>query len=189
MDTYHGPFKRETRYWTGFLLLVRCALFLTFAFNALGNVSINLLTIISVTVGLMALAWLQNRLYKEIYNDILEAFFILNLCIFAAATYHIRETKERQDKLAYISVGITFVFFIFILLYHIFRRISKTKAWKMLPKQSSSDYKIREIIHGIKSKIKNNGQRDSVEDKRNNTKTTQAPLITVIELSEPMMDY
>ena len=57
MDTYHGPFKKEYRYWTGFLLLVRCALvlFLTFAFNALSNVSINLLTIISVTVGLMAL--------------------------------------------------------------------------------------------------------------------------------------
>ena len=106
MDTYHGPFKKEYRYWTGFLLLVRCALvlFLTFAFNALGNVSINLLTIISVTVGLMALAWLQNRLYKEIYNDILEACFILNLCIFAVATYHTRETirKDRTNLLTHL---------------------------------------------------------------------------------------
>ena len=183
MDTYHGPFKRESRYWTGFLLLARCAMFLTFAFNALGNVSINLLTIISVTVGIMALAWLKNRLYNEIHNDILEACFILNLCIFAAATYHIRETKERQDKLAYTSAGIAFVLFICILLYHIFRHISKTKAWKMLPTKCDYD-KIREIIHDLKSKAKSNGQRDGSD-----AEAPQTPMIpvTIVELDDPMM--
>ncbi len=176
IDTYHGPFKKESRYWTGFLLLVRCVLFLIFAFNTLGNASINLLTIISVTVGLMALAWLQNRLYKEMYNDTLEASFILNLCIFAAATYHIRETKERQDKLAYTSVGIAFVIFTCIVLYHIFRRIP-------LPKQGFDNYKdlTRGILHAIKGKFKRNG-RDSVQ----NDEIAQIPLVpvTVIELDE-----
>ena len=56
MDAYHAPYKKESRYWTGFLLLVRCALFLTFAFNILGNCSGNLLAIISVTAGLMIIA-------------------------------------------------------------------------------------------------------------------------------------
>ena len=60
MNAYHAPFKKETRYWTGFLLLVCCVLFLTFAFNGLGSASINLLTITSVTVSLTVLAWLQN---------------------------------------------------------------------------------------------------------------------------------
>ena len=171
MDTYHGPFKKESRYWTGFLLLVRCIMFLIFAFNTLGNATINLLTIISVSVGLMALAWLQTRLYVEIYNDILEASFILNLCIFAAATYHVRETKERQDKLAYTSVGIAFVIFVCIVLYHIFRRTS-------LFKRDFSKYKElpREIFHSMKSKL---------NFKRNN-ETVQRPLVpvTIIELDE-----
>ena len=170
MDTYHGPFKKESRYWTGFLLLVRCILFLIFAFNTLGNATINLLTIISVCVGLMALAWLQNRLYMEIYNDVLEASFILNLCIFAAATYHVRETKENQDKLAYTSVGIAFAIFVCIVLYHIFRRTPLFKRdFSKLP---------REIFHSMKSKL---------NFKRNN-EIVQRPLIpvpvTIIELDE-----
>ena len=189
MDTYHAPFRKDTRYWTGFLLLVRCALFLTFAFNALGNASINLLTITSVTVGLTVLAWLQNRLYNERFNDILEACFMLNLCIFAAATYHVREIEGRQDKLAYTSVGIAFVILIYIIIYHIFRRISKTKTWKMLSKESFSDHnKIRKSLQGIKSKTKHKEQKDIVQNKQI-AETAQVPLITVIELSEPMLEY
>ena len=188
MDTYHAPFKKESRYWTGFLLLVRCVLFLTFALNVLGNDSINLLTIISVTVGLTALAWLHNRLYKKIYNDILEASFLINLCMFAAATYHVRETKSRQDELAYTSVGITFVIFICTLLYHIFCRISK-----LLPKQSFQigNYNgIRDILHSIKSRTKNITRLDSVRSKRNyqNLRAPSAP-ITIMEMNEPMMQY
>ena len=187
MDTYHAPFKKESRYWTGFLLLVRCALFLTFAFNALGNASINLLTITSVTVGLAALAWLQNRLYKEIHNNILEASFILNLCLFAAATYHVRETKGSQDKLAYISVGIVFVVFTCIVFYHIFRRISKMSAWKKIPKPNFTDNGVLKTIYRIEAnKTKANGEADSVQIKRSGK---LPPLsTTVVELREPLMD-
>ena len=183
------PSGKDTRFWTGFLLLVRCALFLTFAFNVLGNASINLLTITSVTVGLTVLAWLQNRLYNERFNDILEACFMLNLCIFAAATYHVREIEGRQDKLAYTSVGIAFVILIYIIIYHVFRRISKTKIWKMLSKESFSDHnKIRKSLQGIKSKTKHREQKDIVQNKQI-AETAQVPLITVIELSEPMLEY
>ena len=35
MDAYHAPYKKETRYWTGLILLVRCILFLIFAVNSL----------------------------------------------------------------------------------------------------------------------------------------------------------
>ena len=33
LDTYHAPYKPKHRYWTGLLLLVRCSLFLFFAYN------------------------------------------------------------------------------------------------------------------------------------------------------------
>ena len=189
MDAYHAPFKKESRYWTGFLLLVRCALFLTFAFNALGNASINLLTITSVTVGLTAIAWLQNRLYKEIHNDFLEASFILNLCIFAAATYHVRETKGSQDKLAYISVGIVLVIFICIVFYHTFCRISKTSAWKKVPKPDFSEYSvIRKIFRIGDKKAEENGQADGVQVKGSETVQSSSTTVTIVELREPLIE-
>ena len=43
LDAYYGPYKLLHRYWTGFLLLVRCALCVVFAFNVLGDSSLNLL--------------------------------------------------------------------------------------------------------------------------------------------------
>ena len=78
MDAYYAPYKKETHYWIGITLLVRCILFLIFAFNALGNASVNLLAITSVMAGLAVLAWIHNQLYEKLYNDILEASFILN---------------------------------------------------------------------------------------------------------------
>ena len=37
LDSYCAPYKIRTRYWTGFLLLVRCALYAVFSFNSLGS--------------------------------------------------------------------------------------------------------------------------------------------------------
>ena len=188
MDAYHAPFKKEGCYWTGFLLLVHCALFLTFAFNALGNASINLLTITSVTIGLASLAWLQNRLYMKIHNDILEASFILNLCIFATATYHVREIEGSQDNLAYTSVGIVFVIFICILIYHILHHISKTSAWKKLPKPDFSKYSvIRKIFHIEGNKNEDNGKADGVQVEGGET-VQSAPSTTIVELCEPLIE-
>ena len=33
LDSYYAPYKKNTYYWTGFLLLVRCALYIVFSFN------------------------------------------------------------------------------------------------------------------------------------------------------------
>ena len=132
IDTYHAPFKREHRYWTGFLLLLRCALFLTFALNTLGSASVNLITISSVSAGLMVIAWIRGKLYLKLYNDILEASFILNLCIFSAATYHVNETGGSQAGLAYTSVGIAFATFIGILFFHIYLQLKNTTVWRKL---------------------------------------------------------
>lgn len=134
MDAYHAPYKKETRYWTGLFLLVRCALFLTFALNAFGNVNVNLLVITSITVSHAVLAWTHGRVYENLYNDILEGSFVLNLCIFAAATYHVMESGGSQAGLAYTAVGIAFIAFIFIVLYHIYLCLHETSSWKKLPK-------------------------------------------------------
>ena len=82
MDAYHAPYKKHTRYWTGLLLLSRLGLFLTFAINANGSESVNLVAVSSVTIALLAI-----RVYENLYKDILESSFILNLGIFSVATF------------------------------------------------------------------------------------------------------
>ena len=118
LDTFHAPYKKGNRHWTGILLLVRCALLLVFALNTPGNSNVNLITITSVTAGLMAVAWLRGRIYLKFYNDFLEAFFLLNLCIFSATTYHVNMTGGNQAKVVFTSVGLAFITFFGILVFH-----------------------------------------------------------------------
>ena len=65
MDAYSAPYNLEYRYWTGLLLLIRCALFLVFAVNALGNPSTNMLAIATATLGLPVLMrlFIKERIY------------------------------------------------------------------------------------------------------------------------------
>ena len=59
----------------------------------------------------------------------------------------------------------------------------------MLPKESFSDHnKIRKSLQGVKSKAKGKEQRDSIQSKQK-AETAQVPLITIIELSEHMLEY
>ena len=116
------------------MLLVRYTLyFLVAYYNIFGSSSANLLAISAVTAGLLSLAWLHGGLYENHHKDFLEAFFILNLCIFAAATYHVKETGGNQELLANVSIGTAFIAFIFILLYHVYLRLHKTTLWQKLP--------------------------------------------------------
>jgi hypothetical protein len=177
MDAYHAPYKKESRYWTGLLLLVRCALFLTFAFNTLGNVSCNLLAIVSVTAGLMVLAWLRLRVYKSILNNYLEGAFLLNLCILATGTYHVKEIGGNQAALAYTSVGMAFILLICILLYHMYLRVRlyTTLLWNKIYSKS------RDKI----SYINGNDSAPNTENKQ----PRELPTITTIEVDayEPLL--
>ena len=96
LDSYHAPYKLKHRYWTGLLLLLRCALFLIFAFNVTGDDSINLLAISSTALGTSTAFGLIGMVYKCWYLNALELSFILNLGILAAATYHVNLSGGSQ---------------------------------------------------------------------------------------------
>ena len=123
LDTYHAPYKPKHRYWTGILLLLRCALFLVFAFNIRGDSSINLLVISSANSGILGWFTLSGVVYKSWYLNALEVSFILNLGILAVATYHVSHSGEGQAAVVYTSVGIAFLTFLGIVTYHIYLRI------------------------------------------------------------------
>ena len=131
LDTYHAIYKPKHRYWTGLLLLVRCSLFLVFAFNISGNDSINLLVISSTTSGIFIWFALSGKVYKSWCLNALELSFIFNLGILAVATYHVNQSGGSQVAVAYSSVGIAFLTFVAIIAYHIHLRI-KSKVQNML---------------------------------------------------------
>ena len=182
IDAYYGPYKKENRYWTGFLLLVRCALFLTFAFNALGSASINLLAITSVFAGIAVIAWLSGRIYEKLYLDILEAIYIFNLCIFAVATYHVNAVGGNQAVLAYISVGIAFVTFIGTVIFHICLRIKDTS---ILKKARRSELLVR--VFGEEAGD-HEEMIDTYEQRLNTPYRSQAVTCNSLHLSESVMD-
>ena len=133
VEAYTAPYNTQYRHWTGLLLLIRCILFLVFAFNALGNPSTNLLMISSFTLCLVVLTrLLQGRIYKSWWVDALEASFLLNLGLFSIATYHVTLAGGNQQALAYTSVGIAFAKFIGIVLYHIIFQIKSTECYEWL---------------------------------------------------------
>ena len=138
LDAYHAPYKKETRYWTGFLLLVRCSLFFTFAFNTLYTLDLEFVLIISHAAGLATLSLMHGGIYQKLHNNIIEAFLLLNLIIFAAASDYVRDTGRSQAPVANMCIGITLVSFIIILLYHSIMRLRGTTWWKELTKQVTS---------------------------------------------------
>ena len=123
LDTYHAPYKPKHRYWTGLLLLVRCVLFLVFAFNISGDSSINLLVISSTASAITVGYALSGMVYKSWYLNALELSFILNLGILAVATYHVNLSGGSQAAVAYTSVGIAFFTFVVIFSYHVYIQI------------------------------------------------------------------
>ena len=123
LDTYHAPYKPKHRYWTGLLLLFRCALFIVFAFNASGDNSINLLATSSTILGILGWFTLSDVVYKNWYLNAIEVSFILNLGILSAATYHVNWSGGSQAAVAYTSVCIAFLTFAGIVTYQVYVRI------------------------------------------------------------------
>ena len=183
MDAYHAPYKKETRYWTGLILIVRCALLLTFALNTLGNANVDLLVTTSVTAGL--LAWMHHNVYERLYNNVLETSFILNLCIFAAATYHVKETGGSQAVLAFTFVGIAFATFICIVLYHIYLCLCKTSVWKKLPKPNTEKYF---IVQWFGKNKESDANEDGESDDEQENDAMQAPTSTIVQLRESLLE-
>ena len=190
LDAYHAPYKKETRYWTGLLLVVRCILLLVFGLNAFGNANVNLLAITTFTACLPALASLHKGIYKTAYNNILETSFILNLCIFSAATYHLKEISGDQAALAYTSVGIAFFTFLLIVLCHIYLALRKISVGKKLPSLNFVVQFIGAEVNKLdKQRAEHDNEPNGGQGERYNL-ANEAPTTSFIDIREyePLLD-
>ena len=157
--------KIESRYWTGLLLLVQ---FLMFGFNIL----------------------IHSRIYEDIFNDFLEAAFLLNLCILTAGTYHVKEIGGNQAALTHTSVGVAFILFVCIILYHIYLRLcTSTYALGKNNTPSKPNSKQHYVFNNLKVVLrghsKENSDREEVE---NDTQSAQSYTTTSVDLREPLLE-
>ena len=183
MDANHAPYKKNTRYWTGLLIISRLGLFLIFAND---SESVNIAAVTSVSVALLAIRF---RVYEHFYNDILESSFILNLGIFSVATFYLKEKPEDANSqliLSSISVGIAFLTFIGILIFHISLVLKLSSIWKvhLLPfiQKSILFSKILRITPATKDK---NIKRDEDAAELHTLPTSTE---IDVDLREPLLD-
>lgn len=174
LDAYYAPYKKKTRYWPGFLLFVRTALFLTFL---LDNVNFNYiaLEVSSVFTAIAIIAWLSNRLYEKLYVDIIEATFILNICILTSATFHVKTTQGNQAAVTYLSIGVAFLEFMGIIIFHICLRIKNEPHF-----QRSRFYKY------LKAKLKVNARMSSSVTEGDQNLTLTAA--NILDIREPLLE-
>ena len=177
LDAYYGPFNDDTRYWTGLLLLLRCALFLVLACNILGNPSVDLLAISASMLGLEVVMRFTGDIYKNRYLDILESSFILNLGILTIGTYQVKVGGGNQVVLSCTSVGTAFATFIGIIFYHVHLRLKSSRPWKALQHYFDHGRRWVEIP-----------TEDTMEDSMHNSEVpqNQSPTVTFINLREPL---
>ena len=126
-DAYTGPFKDKYRFWVGLLLLVRILPFVGSQF--FGEHILQLIAFAALIV--MALAWSFHGVYKKWPLNVLEASFVLNLGVSATAT-SILNHRNKQEVIAGISVGVAFITFIGVLVYHSYKKLRSTQMCQNL---------------------------------------------------------
>ena len=88
LDSYYAPYHRNTRYWSGFLLLICCALYVVFLYNSYGETNKSLLAIIVTFTGIgFAVGFnLTGQIYTNIYVNFIEASIYFNLIVLSCTT-------------------------------------------------------------------------------------------------------
>ena len=131
-DAYTAPYKPRYQFWTGFLLLVRHFLFLVFAINFSNDPAWNLMAIVITSLLVFTLVWGLGGIYKKKLLNILEASFILNLGTASAIILYSGLNQSASHYVGYTSTGIAFTTFVWIILYHCYKQLSKTEFWRGL---------------------------------------------------------
>ena len=128
-DAYYGPLKDNHQYWIGGTLLVRVVLaVLSVVIQAIApNISVLLVAIVSAL-----LFSLVTHVYNNVLKALLEASFLVNLIVLTSAFLYINTEKnsnsvyqENRVALVSASVGISFITFLGIVIFHAYSGIKK----------------------------------------------------------------
>ena len=149
LDAYQGPYKDKFRFWTGLTLVLRLVLVAVFGGNALGNPRINLF---AISIVVLLLIKNGSSVYKKIWLNLLEFYFLLNLGIISIATLFLKSLStegvsivEKQTILTSFMIGSAFVVFTGILMHHSFQEFTESRFFKKVWAKLKLDHRLGTI--------------------------------------------
>ena len=130
IDAYSGPMKDDYRFWPGLLLVARIPVLLIVTF--LKNESRVLL--LAVAAIILSLSFIFGGVYRKKLNNVIEFWFLLNLCIMASLS--VAFTDDSKVLIWYNTCLSVFIFsFILIVVYHLYLQLSHMKCYDALIKK------------------------------------------------------
>ncbi len=176
LDSYYAPYKIRTRYWTGFFLLVRCALYLVFSFGSEGQSALA----ITITFACTGFALGYIRIYRSIYVNLIETSIYLNLIVLSGFTI----TGYNSTALLYTLVGVVFVTTMGVIAYHFhIAYIAKLEMWLKI-KAKLLRYS---AINKMSSDTLPSMDYPATTTPTSTVKGNVVPSQSVIELREPLL--
>lgn len=125
-DAYFGQLKPKHQYWVGLLLLLRVFMLVLHAATLTVVPRINILAI--VIVGLFLLIYMQvaqtGFVYTSVLLSLVEGSFIVNLTVLGIINLYLLPNDPAHTSVVYTSVGIVFIEFLIIVIYHTWNRIN-----------------------------------------------------------------
>ena len=134
LEAYYAPYKWRHRYWFGLLLVTRVGI-TVLVFVSVGNIKSIIDQAFVVISGIICLVflgliwgWLMQGIHQKWYLDLLDGSFLINLGILSLVTYNNLIVGGEQGYATYTSVGIAFVTFIGIVVYHVYLIVHRTET-------------------------------------------------------------
>ena len=180
MDAYHAPYNRRHRYWTGLMLITRCVLFLVFATNFVDDdIRTNMFSVTLVIIGILIIKTRLPKVYKNIYIDLLEVCFLLNLVILSATVYYLDGISSNGVlcKIVSSSIAVSLIMFLGILVYHALLQIRKTKFYTLIKQSLLRRRQDGQQHHTI-----------PVNSKPDLSNKFKPPTTTTVDLREPLLE-
>ena len=167
LDSYYAPYNTHTRYWTGFLLFVRCVLYMYSVFS-LGDTHKSLVSIIITFTALVGVVWISSKVYTSRIANTVEVSVYLNLIILSAVSTNSMVSAKLFNTL----VALVFVTMLGIIIYHFHLLcIAQSALWTKM-----------------KEHIISKPHTNPPPDTEVTSTPHNVPSTSVIELREPLLD-
>ena len=157
IDSYSGPMKDEYRFWPGLLLVARIPVLLsvTLVDSFIQSQHFLLSMLLTVLVIVLSLSHCFGGVYKKRMNNVLEVWFLLNLCIMASLS--IAFTDESKVLIWYNTcLSVSIFSFVLIVVYHLNLQLSHMKCYdalikKLIKKQDEDDESLLGVTESYKT--------------------------------------
>ena len=149
IDAYSGPMKDEYRFWPGLLLLARLPILLsvTLVDSFIRSHFFLLSMLQTVLVIVMSLGHCFGGVYKKRINNIIEVWFLFNLCIMIGLSVAFMNHSESVNKIWYsICLSIFTVSFVSIIVYHFYLQLSHMKWYSALLRKTNRTIDDQELL-------------------------------------------